>query len=873
MTIYEDYAGYTATYKAKYGDTTLVMIEVGSFWEIYDCDKHLGADMKAVSELLNIQVSKKNKSIATVNAANPLMAGFPSHSLQRFLPLLLEADFTVILVSQTTAPPNPERGVTHIISRGTYVDQLDAGKSNYIMSIFEAHSASNGVYGAGIIDLSTGESFYFEDIAEKLHKILSTYKPCEVLMLVQDKDKGNGVKVSCKTYNVDPKPYMKIHYQNAVLERCFDNDSMLSIIEYIDMERKPTALVAYCALIDYCTGHNPSVVCKMKKPVDCGSSDYLDMFYNTIEQLDVEGLNKIVNKCVTAMGRRYFKKRLMFPYRNAELIKASWDKIEAMSLEDALVIRKVFGGVYDLERLFRRIELGSLAFADLENVLASVVVVDEGQDLGAWISKHVDLSKACLRGHAEIDDLLSQLDGCKTALERVVRRLNKIYGVDYWKVDKTERDGYYFAFTPKRWKEVVDKRDKVDVSKFDVREGKVTNMTASIKVTHPALDAIFNEEERLERERKVVSAAKYKVFLADMVEVYGGTFPGIVSVICERDFVSTCVVNAHNFCYARPQLVDVGTSASAEFKGIRHPIIERVNESGEPYVGNDVRVSQNGILLYGLNASGKSSLIKAVGLNVIMAQCGMYVAASELVISPFDAVFCRISKSDNLYAGQSTFMVEMSELRKILNEASADSLVLADELCAGTESTSAISIVSSCIVSLTKKQCAFMFATHLHELTSVEIVKKINKLDIYHLDVVYDRASDLLIYNRKLRDGQGSQLYGLEVCKALDMPADFLVTANEVRQDITGRGLRTSKYNAKVVVDKCKLCGAGADEVHHIKEQYLANAAGFIGTMHKNKKENLVALCEKCHDDVHNGVVKIDGYKWTTRGALLITHA
>jgi len=872
MTIYEDYAGYTATYKAKYGDTTLVMIEVGSFWEIYDCDKHLGADMKAVSELLNIQVSKKNKSIATVSASNPLMAGFPSHSLQRFLPLLLEADFTVILVSQTTAPPNPERGVTHVLSRGTYVDQLDAGKSNYIMSIFD--QGSGAVYGAGIIDLSTGESFYFEDIAEKLQKIISTYKPCEVLMLSDNtKTEKKKVKVSCKNYDLDPKPYLKIHYQNAVLERCFDNDSMLSIIEYIDMERKPTALVAYCALIDYCTGHNPSVVCKMKKPTDCGSSDYLDMFYNTIEQLDIEGLNKIVNKCVTAMGRRYFKKRLMFPYRSVQLMSASWDKIEAMSLEDAQAIRKVFGSVYDLERLFRRIELGTCAFSDLENVVTSVMVVAEGQDLGVWISEHVDLSKGFLRGHAEIDTLLLGLDGCRVALDRVVRRLNTIYGVDFWKVDKTERDGYYFSFTPKRWKEIVDKRDKVDASKFDVREGKVTNMTASIKVTHPALDAIFNEEERLGRELKVVSAAKYKVFLEDMVSLHGGAFTGIVSVICERDFVSTCVVNAHNFCYARPQLCKGHSCAHAAFTSVRHPIIEHVNESGEPYVGNDVQVSQNGILLYGLNASGKSSLIKAVGLNIIMAQCGMYVAASELTISPFDAVFCRISKSDNLYAGQSTFMVEMSELRKILNEATTDSLVLADELCAGTESTSAISIVSSCISSLTKKQCAFMFATHLHELTSVDIVKSAGALEIYHLDVIYDRASDLLIYNRKLCEGQGSQLYGLEVCKALDMPADFLATANEVRQEITGRGLRASKYNAKMVVDKCKLCGAGADEVHHIKEQYLANAAGFIGTMHKNKKENLVALCEKCHDDVHNGVVKIDGYKWTTRGALLLTRS
>lgn len=851
MTIYDDYVEYTKQYKLEYGEQTLVLIEVGSFWEIYNCDKNLGADMKCVGDLLNIQVSKKNKSISEVSARNPYMAGFPSHSLQRFLPILIESDFTVVLVSQVTLPPNPLRKVTSILSKGTYVTDT-AHTSNYIMCAYSCN-------GVSVIDLSNGASYVHEGNNESMHKLIAMYRPCEFIAT-----NVNIIPhfVKTKVYT-SIKPIEKLHLQTEVLDNAFDNPSMLSIIEYLDLEFLPNALTAFATLVDFCSKHNPSVVLKLKKPEIIGTSDYLDMYYNTIEQLDVEGLNKVLNRCMTAMGKRYFRKRLMNPFKNSNMIQSSYDKLMSMDLSKATFTRKQLSNVYDLERLFRKIELGLIQINDFQNVATSCQFLDIGKDVSHHIEDHIDFERGMLKGDDEITSVQQSLDDLSKSIQDVVENLNKVYNVDYFKTEKTDRDGYCIVLTSKRYKEVLG--CKKGNATIDLSLGKPVTTTNSVKIYHPFLDTIWKEEETLKTRLNTLHAEKYKVFLVDFNRLFQSKYKQIVDIICDLDFVSNCVKNNHEFRYVCPR-INATTSSSAKFIQVRHPIIERVSDSIS-YVGNDVTMDQKGMLLYGLNASGKSSLIKAVGLNIIMAQAGMFVAATQLDLVPYSSIFCRISKADNMYAGQSTFMVEMSELRKILNNATSESIVLADELCAGTESISAISIVSSAICTLTNRKTAFIFATHLHELTRIKQV--IPLVSVYHLDVYFDKVTDVLIYNRTLRQGQGSELYGLEVCKALDMDTDFLNTANEIRADLM-KVPRKTKYNSKVIVDKCKICKGVAQEVHHIVEQHTADDSGYIGTIHKNHKSNLVPLCSDCHDKIHKKEIIIQGFKSTSRGFQLV---
>lgn len=303
-------------------------------------------------------------------------------------------------------------------------------------------------------------------------------------------------------------------------------------------------------------------------------------------------------------------------------------------------------------------------------------------------------------------------------------------------------------------------------------------------------------------------------------------------------------------------------------KGLRHVLIEHI-QTQELYVANDITLGKKsdgqednndaymGILLYGTNAVGKTSLIRALGIAVIMAQSGMYVPCSAFTYLPYRAIFTRILGNDNLFKNLSMFAVEMSELRVILNSADEHSLVLGDELCSGTETESALSIFVSGLTDLHEKRATFLFATHFHEVLKFDEIKSMNRIAIRHMAVHYDRESDCLVYDRILREGAGNRLYGLEVAKSLHLPDAFIERAYKIRNkyfpDMRGAlSDPSSKYNTSKLRGKCEMCQEDiAEEIHHLQEQHLADENGRIGAIHKNHSANLMSLCEKCHHKVH----------------------
>ena len=288
-------------------------------------------------------------------------------------------------------------------------------------------------------------------------------------------------------------------------------------------------------------------------------------------------------------------------------------------------------------------------------------------------------------------------------------------------------------------------------------------------------------------------------------------------------------------------------------------MIERINED-ELYVTNNISLGLNerGLLLYGTNAVGKTSMIRALGICIIMAQAGLYVPCSAFTYRPYTNIMTRILGNDNLFKGMSTFAVEMSELRVILKCADQNSLILGDELCSGTEIYSAISIFVAGLQKLHALKSCFVFATHMHEIVDYEEIAQMNKLCTKHMAVTYDRARDALIYDRKLRDGAGPSMYGLEVCKSLHLPDDFLKMANAIRlkyRDKNRAGdlnYKPSHFNAHKVKGLCELCKKGmGEEVHHLQHQKEADANDYIQHFHKNHRANLLTVCESCHLKMH----------------------
>ena len=188
-------------------------------------------------------------------------------------------------------------------------------------------------------------------------------------------------------------------------------------------------------------------------------------------------------------------------------------------------------------------------------------------------------------------------------------------------------------------------------------------------------------------------------------------------------------------------------------------------------------------------------------------------------------------------------------IRNILKSADDNTLIIGDELCSGTETDSAISIVASGIHHLINKKSSFIFATHLHEISEMERINKIKTLNIYHLSVKYKEEDNSIIFDRKLKEGSGESIYGLEVCRSLDLDKDFLNTANQIRQEILGTDIlvrnKKSKYNSKLIIDKCQICNKNnATESHHIKQHKDADENGFIYRAPVNIEEEYVDMLE-----------------------------
>jgi DNA mismatch repair protein MutS len=326
--------------------------------------------------------------------------------------------------------------------------------------------------------------------------------------------------------------------------------------------------------------------------------------------------------------------------------------------------------------------------------------------------------------------------------------------------------------------------------------------------------------------------------------------------------------------FVRPMLVP-GDSAKLQIEGLRHPLIEATGIRTE-YVRHSVTLDgdTSGWLVYGMNASGKSSLMKAVGICVLLAQAGCYVPASRCVLTPFRGLYTRILNTDNLWSGLSSYAVEITELREILNRADAHSLVLGDELCSGTESVSATALVGSSLVKLHDRGARFIFATHLHGLMDRQCVRTLPKLKVWHLKVRYDPAADRLIYERVLTPGAGSTLYGLEVARAMNIPDDVLDLAHKIRREMLGTAAANeaplSDWNKAIARRACEMCGCDIVrdlEVHHIQPRESANRSGRLedGT-HQNHVRNLVVVCAKCHDRHHSGEALIGPLITTSDG-------
>jgi DNA mismatch repair protein MutS len=471
---------------------------------------------------------------------------------------------------------------------------------------------------------------------------------------------------------------------------------------------------------------------------------------------------------------------------------------------------------------------------------------------------------------------------------------------EYVKIHETEKNNYSLIATERRCKILEDIIKKTQhtmelqyISSLD-KEKKVFELDMnknSIIFTKQSSSNRSITSSQINELCKNISTMKIQ-----LNDIVSKVYSQIVSNLCKFqkqleilsefiihiDFVFSKAYVAKEYGYCKPIISNVEEKSFVKVEDLRHCLIEHLQQN-EIYVANDISLGRgndntNGILLYGTNAVGKTSLIRALGIAIIMAQAGFFVPASSFVFKPYKYIFTRILGNDNIFKGLSTFAVEMSELRTILRLADQNSLVLGDELCSGTESISAISIFVAGIQQLHNVESSFIFATHLHEIIKYDEITELSKLSIKHMSVIYDKELDALVYDRRLRDGPGNNMYGLEVCKSLSLPQEFLERANNIRMKYhpeSGSILESkiSSYNSKHIKGICERCGESfSSEVHHLQHQKNANDNGIIKTksrfFHKNHTANLISVCKKCHDTFHKTNIQHQKTK-TTKGIIL----
>ena len=405
--------------------------------------------------------------------------------------------------------------------------------------------------------------------------------------------------------------------------------------------------------------------------------------------------------------------------------------------------------------------------------------------------------------------------------------------------------------------------------------------TSSNKFIHsPQIIELCKNITKLKIEVMENISKAYSNIIANM-EKFNTDLNNIEDFIVTIDVLICKKMLVHKFKLSRPIIDSSSENSYLKVKGLRHLLIEAISQN-ELYVPNDIILghpdsNSQGILLYGTNAVGKTSFIKSIGIAIIMAQSGLFVPCSELIFKPYSSIFTRLLGADNIFKGLSTFAVEMTELRSILKYSDNNSLVLGDELCSGTESTSAKSIFVAGVKNLYSKRGSFIFATHLHEIVDYDEISELTHLKLKHMSVLFNKEKNRLEYDRIMKDGPGESIYGLEVCKSLDLPYDFLQDANEIRLKYTPGSQsileqKTSTYNAKKIKRICEKCNQFmATEVHHLIPQKEFNNNNKVEkvnnyTLDKNNYANLYSVCEKCHllfhktDDYYKKIKTSDGY-------------
>ena len=691
-------------FEKKYGSNTVILMEIGSFFETYEVNNEelQVGKAKEISELLNIQLTRKNKSIIKNSTSNPLLAGVPSVSLERYLNRIIQTKkYTIVIVRQKGEPPAVKRYIANIIGPGTNFDYLIESSENYLASLLI--DCNHQIYSVGYsaIDVSTGKTIINEIhgtredktyALDEIFNLLQTYKTSEIVLTFNDEsiDKEwikNYLEINSAVHYSINKKRAKITYQNTLFEKIYSIRSLLTPIEYLNIERLPYASESLAILCDFIIEHDENIIEKMSRPTILGNNRYMYIGNNALEQLSIISKNpnemtllSLIDQTATAIGKRLLKERLLNPICDVKTLNQRFDLSEQL-LHDYKKFEVALKQVYDLERILRRIQLKKLHPLELDYLNTSLEAIlgifkeaqfkkirtsknlyDECDEL-LKILNSTFLMDSCakfrkeqinenlfLKGiHPQIDQIVNKKEENLANIDKIVEHINSLFednSSNLASIGWLESEGYFVALTKNRYSIIKEKLHDsfvtINGEHHFFKDFNFKILKNSVKITSKLTEDISKEITTANVKMIALLKLRFDESLAKIETQFSHTLEHLIGFIGTLDVALSNAKCANLYNYTRPQVLPMHEkNRFVEAIGLRHPLIEAREENGI-YVPNDILLGNiekdnphdhimlesganeeiQGMLLYGINSSGKSSLMKSLGISVIMAQAG-----------------------------------------------------------------------------------------------------------------------------------------------------------------------------------------------------------------------------------------------------------
>ena len=785
-------------FKSEHPDA-LILFRCGDFYETYL------EDAVTASSVLGITLTHRSSK---GDGKGTEMAGFPFHALDAYLPKLIRAGFRVAICDQLEDPKLTKklvkRGITEVVTPGVAMDDnvLSSKENNFLAAVY----FGNGACGLAFLDISTGEFLCAEGTTEYVDKLLANFSPKEVLVERGKRDKFLKIFGKYYVYELDDWAFNE-RSSREKLQKHFDVRTLKGFgIDYMH-----NGITAAGAVLQYLemtqhthTGHITSI-----RRIDEERFVKLDKF--TVRNLEIvqsmnEGGNTlldVMDRTDTPMGERLLRRWLLFPLRDVKQIEKRQNVVEYFFRNPDFrdVIDENLKGIGDIERLTSKIASERVTpreMAQLRCALSCIVPIRnqcmEASDenivgMGKEISLCEELRNRISRElvpnppslvskggviaegyNKELDELREISYSSKDVLARLRDEESAKTGIQSLKIGFNNVFGYYLEVrnmhkerVPENW---IRKQTLVNAERY---------ITPELKELE---EKILGAEDRI----LALESRLYAELVAYALQ-YITPLQLNAAIIADIDCLHSFAVSAQEHRYVRP-IVD--ESEVLDIKQGRHPVIETQMPPGESYVSNDVYLDtdkQQIIILTGPNMAGKSALLRQTALIALMAQVGCFVPADSARVGVVDKIFTRVGASDNISAGESTFMLEMSEAASIMNNMSQRSLVLFDELGRGTSTYDGNSIAWALVEYLhegPKGHPRTLFATHYHELNEME--KHFDRIKNFNITVC--ESNGRIVFLRKLEPGGTAHSFGIHVAKLAGMPPSIIKRSEVILKEL-----------------------------------------------------------------------------------------